>query len=134
MTTISHEESYSKGSIISPSGNYEWEGHSDGNEGIVKITIDGKKEKTIRFTKDELEDLFNQSSVKIPLDKRLMIDFMSDDSEYISPFKNIKSQNKKSQNKKIKNSMSKNARSKKNKNNNNKNKNNNKKSRKINRL
>lgn len=95
MTTISHEETYSKGSISSPSGNFEWEGHSDGNEGTVKLKINGKNTKTIHFTKDELEDLFNQSITKMPLDKRLMIDFMSDNDEYISPFKNIKSENKK---------------------------------------
>jgi hypothetical protein len=100
MSAISYEETYSKGSLISPSGNFEWEGHSDGNKGTLKLTIDGKDTKTINFTNDQLEDLFNQSIMKMPLDKRLIMDFMSDNDKYINPFK---STNKKSRkNKKYK--------------------------------
>lgn len=90
MTTITHEELYSKGSFISPNGNFEWEGHSDGNKGTLKVIIDGKDTKIINFTKDQLEDLFNQSVMKIQLDKKLMMDFMSDDQNYVNPFKNMK--------------------------------------------
>jgi hypothetical protein len=89
MTTITREESYTKGSLFSPNGNFEWEGHSDGNKGTLKVTIDGKDTKIIHFTKDQLEDLLNQSIMKMPLDKRLSIDFMSDDNTYINPFKSI---------------------------------------------
>jgi hypothetical protein len=99
MTTITHEKSYSKGSVISPSGNFEWEGHSDGNEGTLKVTIDGKDTRVIHFTKDQLEDLFNQSVMKMQLDKRLMMDFMSDDETYVNPFKSMISSNKKNKNK-----------------------------------
>jgi hypothetical protein len=118
MTTISREQTYSKGSIISPTGNFEWEGQSDGNEGIVKLTIDGKNTQTIRFTKDELEDLFNQTIVKMPLDKRLIMDFMSDNDEYVNPFKKIETTNKKkikSRKNKNKNKNKKNIKSRKNK-------------------
>ena len=114
MTTISHEETYSKGSIISPSGNFEWEGQSNGNEGTVTLTIDGKNAKTIHFTKDQLEDLFNQSVVKMPLEKRLMMDFMSDNDDYINPFNKMKSKkNKKTR--KNNNRNNKNKKSRKNK-------------------
>ena len=113
MTMITHEESYSKGSLSSPNGNFEWEGHSDGNKGTLKVTIDGKETKTINFTKDELENLFNQSVEKISLDKKLMMDFMSDDTSYVNPFKNTTHKNKKNnkntkrkKNKKIKNKKS----------------------------
>ena len=116
MNTISHEESYYKGSLISPNGNFEWEGKSNGNEGTLKVTINGKETKIIHFTKDQIEDLFNQSIMKIPLDKRLTMDFMSDDDSYVSPFKSIIYPNKKNKNK--------------NKNTRRKNKKNNKKSRK----
>jgi hypothetical protein len=94
MTTITRENLYSKGTIISPNGNFEWEGHSDGNEGTLKVTIDGKDTQIIHFTKDQLEDLFNQSVMKMQLDKRLMMDFMSDDDTYVNPFKNVISSNK----------------------------------------
>jgi hypothetical protein len=91
MTTITHEESYTKGSLFSPTGNFEWEGHSDGNKGTLKVTIDGKDTKIIHFTKDQLEDLLNQSIMRMPLDKRLSMDFMSDDATYINPFKTVNS-------------------------------------------
>ncbi len=91
MTTIIDEESYTKGKLFSPTGNFEWEGYSDGNKGTLKVTIDGKDTKIIHFTKEQLEDLLNQSIMRIPLDKRLSIDFMSDDSMYINPFKSINS-------------------------------------------
>ena len=94
MTTITHQESYSKGSLISPNGNFEWEGRSDGNKGTLKVIIDGKDTKIINFTKDQLEDLFNQSVMKMSLDKRLMMDFMSDDDTYVNPFKSIKTNKK----------------------------------------
>jgi hypothetical protein len=94
MTTITHEESYTKGTLFSPTGNFEWEGHSDGNKGTLKVTIDGKDTKIIHFTKDQLEDLLNQSIMRMPIDKRLSMDFMSDDDTYINPFKSIN--NKKS--------------------------------------
>ncbi len=99
MTTITHEESYTKGSLFSPNGNFEWEGHSDGNKGTLKVTIDGEDTKIIHFTKDQLEDLFNQSIMKIPLDQRLLTDFMSDDETYLTSFKNTIYSNKKNKNK-----------------------------------
>jgi hypothetical protein len=111
MTTITSEESYSKGVLSSPNGNFEWEGHSDGNKGTLKVTIDGKETKIINFTKNELENLFNQSVEKIKLDKKLMMDFMSNDENYINPFKNtqskskVKNKNKNTHRKKNKKSM-----------------------------
>lgn len=118
MTTISKHQIYSKGSIISPEGSYEWEGKSDGDTGTITLTVDGTETKTIKFTKDELEDLFNQTTSRIALDKRLMMDFMGDDDSYVGPFKSIKTNKKNTR------------RGKTNKNNKNKNKKNNKKSRK----
>jgi len=113
MSIISRQETYSKGSIISPSGNFEWEGHSDGNEGTVKVTIDGKDTKILHFTKDEMEDLFNQSIVKMPLDKRLTMNFMSDNDEYVSPF--VKNNKKSRKNKKNNKKSRKNKKSRRNK-------------------
>jgi hypothetical protein len=107
MTTITREESYSKGSLSSPNGNFEWEGHSDGNKGTLKVTIDGKETKIINFTKDELSDLFNQSVEKIRLDKKLMMDFMNDDESYVNPFKNTNNKNTNNKNKKSKNTRRK---------------------------
>lgn len=86
MNSITTQKMYSKGSIFSPEGTYEWEGKSDGDTGSLKLTINGTDTKIIKFTKEELEDLFNQSVSRIPLDKRLMMDFMGDDDEYTSPF------------------------------------------------
>jgi hypothetical protein len=112
MNTITREESYSKGSLISPNGNFEWEGHSDGNKGTIKVTIDGKDTKIIHFTKDQLEDLFNQSVMKMQLDKQLMMDFMSDDETYVNPFKSMmnsrtsKKTTRRGKNKKRKNNKS----------------------------
>ena len=106
---ITHEESYSKGSLSSPNGNFEWEGHSDGNKGTLKVTIDGKETKIINFTKDELENLFNQSVEKIRLDKKLMMDFMSDNESYVNPFKNTtKNKNKNKNTRRKKNKKNKN--------------------------
>lgn len=113
MTTITHQESYSKGSLISPNGNFEWEGHSDGNKGSLKVTIDGKDTKIINFTKDQLEDLFNQSIIKMPLDKRLMMDFMSDDDTYFNPFKRVKTNKKNTRRGKNKKNNRKSRKSKK---------------------
>jgi hypothetical protein len=115
MTTITCEESYSKGSLIYPNKNFQWEGHSDGNEGILKVITNGKDTKIIHFTKDQLEDLFNQSVMKIQLDKKLMMDFMSDNQNYINPFKSMKNDiNSKNSTRKGKN-IKKNNKSKKNK-------------------
>lgn len=86
MTTV-QKKIYSKGSIISPEGSYEWEGNSDGNKGTITLTVDGNETRTINFTKDELEELFNQSVSRMGLDKRLVMDFMGDDENYVSPFK-----------------------------------------------
>lgn len=111
MTTITREESYTKGTFVSPDGNFEWEGHSDGNEGTVKLTINGKDTKIIHFSKDQLEDLLNQSIMKMPLDKRLLSDFMSDNDIYLNSFKNIVSSNK--NNNKNKNTRRKNKKNNK---------------------
>jgi hypothetical protein len=112
MTTIRREESYSKGSLISPNGNFEWEGHSDGNKGTLKVIIDGKDTKIIHFTKDQLEDLLNQSVMKMQLDKKLMMDFMSDDDNYVNPFKSIKNSKKSTRRRKNKNKNKKSRRNK----------------------
>ena len=86
MNISSSQHLYSKGSILSPEGNYEWEGKSDGNVGTLKLTINGNDTKIIKFTKEELEDILNQSISRLSLDERLMYDFMGSDDEYTSPF------------------------------------------------
>jgi hypothetical protein len=109
MTTITNQQIYSKGSIISPEANYEWEGKSDGNTGTIKLTINGTDTKIMKFSKEQLEDLFNQSTSRLSLDKRLMMDFMEDDDNYINPFKSIKNSKRstrKGKNKKRKNNKS----------------------------
>jgi hypothetical protein len=109
MTTITNQQVYSKGTIISPEGNYEWEGKSDGNVGTIKLTINGTNTKIMKFSKKQLEDLFNQSTSRMSLDKRLMMDFMEDDNNYINPFKNSKTSKKntrKGKNKRKKNNKS----------------------------
>ena len=116
MNTITKQQIYSKGSITSPEETYEWEGKSDGDTGIIKLTINGTDTKIMKFSREQLEDLFNQSVSRISLDKRLMMDFMGDDDTYVNPFKSIKTN---------KNNTTRKGKSKR------KNKNKNKKSRKI---
>jgi hypothetical protein len=112
MTTITHEESYTKGTLFSPTGNFEWEGHSDGNKGTLKVTIDGKDTKIIHFTKDQLKDLLNQSIMRMPIDKRLSMDFMNDDDNYVNPFKTIKNSKKSTRRRKNKKNNKKSRKSK----------------------
>jgi hypothetical protein len=112
MTTITKQQIYSKGSIISPEGTYEWEGKSDGDTGTIKLTIDGTETKIMKFSREQLEDLFNQSVSRISLDKRLMMDFMGDDDTYVNPFKSIKI-NKNKSTRKGKKSKRKNKKSRK---------------------
>jgi hypothetical protein len=76
-----YQEIHTTGSIISNHENIQWEGHSDGNTGIMKIMRDingNKTRETLKFTKDELEELLNQSVNQMPLDQRLISDFMRD--------------------------------------------------------
>jgi hypothetical protein len=114
MTTNINQQIYSKGSIISPEGNYEWEGKSDGNTGTIKLTINGTDTKIMKFSKEQLEDLFNQSTSRMSLDKRLMMDFMEDDDNYINPFKSMKnSKTSKKTTRKGKNKRRKNNKSRK---------------------
>jgi len=93
----------------------EWEGNSDGINGTIKVNVDdnGKKiSETIKLNHDELEELFNQRMDFMPLHSRLIRDFMSDQRDYKSPFKNIQDSinvNKKRLNKnKTKNKKNKN--------------------------
>jgi hypothetical protein len=76
-----YQEMHTTGSIISNNENIKWEGHSDGNTGIMKIMRDmngNKTTETLKFTKDELEELLNQTVNEMPIDQRLIRDFMRD--------------------------------------------------------
>lgn len=76
-----YQEMHTTGSIISNNENIKWEGHSDGNTGIMKIMRDingNKTSETLKFTKDELEELLNQTVNEMPIDQRLIRDFMRD--------------------------------------------------------
>ena len=112
-----YQELHTSGSIVSNGENIKWEGHSDGNTGTMKImkNINGNKtSEVLNFTRDELEELLNQTVNQMPLDKRLIYDFMSD--EITESKKSIKSIKSKSKSKSNRNKSTKAKKSRKKKN------------------
>jgi hypothetical protein len=88
---IISEDFHTKGKIINFNNgkkeSIEWQGNFDGNKGSVNIksnNFSGESfSKTIPFTKDTLQDLFNQHISGASLENRLISDFDIDaDDDY----------------------------------------------------
>jgi hypothetical protein len=126
-TSIISEDFRSQGKIINYNNgkkeSVEWKGQFDGNDGFVNIkanNFNGKSiSKNIQFTKDTLQDLFNQHISGASLENRLMTDFdldLDSDldlSEKLMTFnENINQNQNKNKNKKTKNQNKKNKKRK----------------------
>lgn len=105
-TGVISEDFHTEGKIINYNNgkkeSVEWNGKFDGNDGVVKIKTNNFNgdsfSKTIPFTKDTFQELFNQHISGASLENRLMTDFEIDNdllSEQLIAFdENISKKNK----------------------------------------